>query len=204
VPNSVSHPSHCFSTDELQGLGLRSVGRGVRVDRSVRFFGPEHISIGDGSRIDCFCVLSASSARIEIGRYVHLGVGCCLFGAGGQIGFEDFSGVSARVCLYTASDDFGAGAMAHPTIPAEFRQVQSGPVVIRKHAIVGCGSVVLPGVEIGWGSAIGALSLVKNSTRECLIYGGVPARPLGHQRNRMEIEVQERRFEETLSHDRAD
>jgi acetyltransferase-like isoleucine patch superfamily enzyme len=42
---------------------------------------------------------------------------------------------------------------------------KSGKVIIRKGACVGANSVVMPGVDIGENSIVGALSLVKSGTR---------------------------------------
>jgi acetyltransferase-like isoleucine patch superfamily enzyme len=44
--------------------------------------------------------------------------------------------------------------------------------------VVGAGSIVLPGVEIGEGSVVGALSLVKSTLEPWGIHAGVPARRL--------------------------
>jgi acetyltransferase-like isoleucine patch superfamily enzyme len=47
---------------------------------------------------------------------------------------------------------------------------------------VGAHSVVLPGVRLAEGAAVGALSLVKGSLEPWSVYGGVPARSLGPRR----------------------
>ena len=47
---------------------------------------------------------------------------------------------------------------------------------MRKHVIIGSGSVILPSVEIKEGTAVGALSLVNKSLDELSIYVGSPAR----------------------------
>ena len=65
------------------------------------------------------------------------------------------------------------------------------PVRIEEHAIVGCGSVVLPGVVIGRGAAVGALSLVKRDVEPFTIVAGTPARPVGtRDRERLEALAQ--------------
>ena len=45
---------------------------------------------------------------------------------------------------------------------------------LKKYVILGCNTVVLPGVTIEEGTAIGALSLVSKSLPEYGIYGGNP------------------------------
>lgn len=58
--------------------------------------------------------------------------------------------------------------MTNPTMPSKYTGVQRDDVLIGKHAIVGSGSVVLPGVVLGEGGAVAALSLV---TKSCISFG---------------------------------
>ena len=89
---------------------------------------------------------------------------------------EDFSGVSSRVSIYSSNDDYTGDFLCHPTIPAAYRNVKIGKVVLGKHAIIGAGSVILPDVEIGAGVVVGALSLVKEDCESFGVYAGCPAR----------------------------
>lgn len=175
----------------LAALGLASVGRGVRVSDMARLYNPGAITLADGVRIDDFCILSAGAGGIRIGRHVHIACYSSLIGQGAMV-FEDFSGISSRVSVYSSSDDFGGEGMAHPTIPERYRKVQTGDVVFRRHSLVGAGSVVLPGVTLGEGASVGALSLVKDDLAEFGLYAGVPARRIG-DRSRKLLEM-ERRF----------
>ncbi len=155
---------------ELQSLGLASLGRDVRIHRSAVLVGADRIRIGDHARIDCFSLISAGPCGIDIGHCVHVAAGCYLFGGGGRILLQDFSGLSSRVAIYTASDDYTDGFMTNPTVPDEFRKVTSGPVTLGRHAIVGASSVILPGVTVGLGAAIGALSCVKRNVGDFKIF----------------------------------
>ena len=69
--------------------------------------------------------------------------------------------------------------MTNPTIPDQFRGVEDAPVFLGKHVIVGCGSVILPGVILNDGVAIGALSLVKQSCDAFTIHAGQPTKKIG-------------------------
>lgn len=166
-----------YTQEELEALGFRQLGRNVRVHRTAILAGCEHISLGDNCRIDCFSLVSAGDHGIDIGVCVHIAAGCYLFGGGGRIVMEDFSGLSSRVSLYTATDDYSGGAMTNPTVPDEFRNVKCGDVILRKHAIVGAGCVVLPGVELKVGAAIGALTCVRKDVDEFTIQVGNARRP---------------------------
>jgi acetyltransferase-like isoleucine patch superfamily enzyme len=50
------------------------------------------------------------------------------------------------------------------------------PVTLGKHVIIGSGSVVLPGVDLGEGVAVGALSLITRPLEPWGICAGTPVR----------------------------
>ena len=177
-----------YSRDELEQM-FGSVGENVSVNRSVIFYSPKNISLGSHVRIDCFGLISAGAKGIEFGDHVHISSYCCLNGSGGKILFESFTGLAARGTIYTATDDFSDGFMTGPTVPDKYRKVRIGDVVLRKHAVIGCGSVVLPGVTIGLAATVGALSLVKASVPEFAIVAGNPIRLIG-QRNRQILDLE--------------
>src|SRR5690606_29706428 len=114
-------------------------------------------------------------AGIELGSYIHLGVGVTLIGAG-KIVLNDYSALSSRVAIYSSSDDYGGEFMTNPMVPEAFTNVHHADVIVGRHVSVGAGSVILPGVDLGEGAAIGALSLVASSCDEFSIYAGTPAR----------------------------
>lgn len=165
-----------FITDEeMLVLGLKYLGKNVRISSKASVYNPANISIDDNSRIDDFCILSAGSGGITIGKYVHIGCYSSLIGRGSII-LEDFSGISGRVSIYSSNDDYSGNHLAHPTVPEKFRKVQAGNVILRKHAIVGTGSVLLPNVDVGVGAVVGALSMVREDCDEFGVYVGCPAR----------------------------
>jgi galactoside O-acetyltransferase len=151
-------------------------GSNISVHKTVQFFG-NNIVLGSNVRIDCFCVIS-SNEKISIGNYVHLGPYVALMGRAG-ITIEDFAGLSARVSVFTATDDYRDGHLTNPTVPERLRQTREAPVLIGKHAVIGAGTVILPGVEIGKGASVGALSLVQKSVPPYAIALGSPVREIG-------------------------
>ena len=163
-----------YTEQELLGLGLAHVGRGVKLSRLASLHGASRISIGDFSRIDDFCVLSAGTGGIEIGKRVHIATMCSLIGAA-KISMADFSTISGRVCVYSSSDDYSGAHMTNPTVPDQFKAVDSRPVALGRHCIVGAGSVILPGVMMEDGVALGSLSLAKGRFEAFMVYAGVPA-----------------------------
>lgn len=163
-----------FSASELEELGLAHVGKNVRLSRQASIYNAKRIAIGDNSRIDDFCVLSAGEGGIEIGSYVHLGAMVSLIGRG-KIAIGDLSTLSGRVSIYSSSDDYSGAHMTNPTVPEYLTCVNHRDIIIGRHVIIGTGSVILPGAIVGNGVALGALSLVKDRLLADTIYAGVPA-----------------------------
>lgn len=179
-----------YTNDELRSLGI-GFGNNVSVHSSVEFFNPSRIKLGSDVRIDCFCVISAGE-QVTIGNNVHLASGVSIFGSRG-VEIRDFVGLSNRVSIFTASDDYSTGFLTNPTIPEQFRNVSGAKVVLDEHVIVGCGSVIMPGVTLARGVAVGALSFVNKSVPEYFIVSGNPVRKLG-VRNSDRLATLERQF----------
>lgn len=161
-----------YSEEELKNLGFRKIGHNVKISRFARFYGIDSIEIGDHVRIDDFCILSG---QIKLGNYIHISAYVALYGSAG-IQLEDFSGVSPRCTIFSASDDFSGNHMIGPLVPDNLTNVIKGKVHLKKYVQIGAGSVVLPAVIIQEGSIIGAMSLVTNSTEEWMVYAGIPAK----------------------------
>ncbi|RYV02597.1 galactoside O-acetyltransferase [Shewanella sp. OPT22] len=164
-----------YTQDELSQLGFQSIGNNVLLSKKASIYGHGRISIGDYSRIDDFVVLSAGDGGINIGCNVHVAVFSSLIGAG-KITLSDFSNISSRVSIYSSNDDYSGEAMTNPTIPSCYTNVTHQGVCVGRHVVIGCGCVVLPGVQINEGTAIGALSLVKTDCKEWSVYAGNPVK----------------------------
>jgi galactoside O-acetyltransferase len=158
-------------------MEFSSLGQNVLISDKASIYNCKNISIGSNVRIDDFCVISAGSEGIMIGDYVHIAVFTSLIGKA-NITISDFCNLSSRVSVYSSSDDYSGNAMTNPMIPDEYKAVIHKDIFMDKHVIVGCGSVILPGVVLGKGVAIGALSLITTDCDAFCIYAGVPARKL--------------------------
>jgi dTDP-4-amino-4,6-dideoxy-D-glucose acyltransferase len=179
-----------YSRDELLRLGFAQVGYNVVIDRSCRFFGAQNMFLGSNVSIDANCVFGNDPTGMRIGSFVHIAVGVTILGAGGLI-LEDFTGLAAHVCIHTSTDDYINGSMTGPWAPAEFRHERSAPVVLRRHVVVGSGSNILPGVELGIGASIGAMTLIRKSVPSFAVMAGNPARQVA-ERGRAMLEYEER------------
>lgn len=164
-----------LSRDAIETIGFANVGHNVHISDRASIYGADRIFLGSNVRVDDFCVLAAGEGGIYIGNYVHIAAGSSLIGAG-KITMSDFSGLSSRVSIYSSSDDYSGASLTNPTVPDKFRRVSNAPVYLGRHVIVGSGSVVLPGIRLEEGVAIGALSLVTQHCEAFGIYAGTPAK----------------------------
>lgn len=176
--------------EAVKALGFASVGENVEISDRASFYGAGRITLGSNVRIDDFCVLSAGVDGISIGNYVHIAVYSSLIGAG-KISLSDYCNISSRVAIYSSNDDYSGAAMTNPTVPSEFTGVTHADVFLGKHVIVGSGSVILPGVTLEEGVAVGALSLVHRNCEAFGIYAGNPARRV-KERKRDLLDLEQR------------
>ena len=184
-----------YSSDELRSFGFARVGENCVVAYNCTIIGLENITLGDDVRIDGFTSIIAPAGRVKIGSFVHIATGCML-GARGGIEIGDFSSLSQGARIFTAVDDFSGRRMSNSMVPEAALGVRSAPVRLGKHVPVGSGTIILPGVEIGEGAAIGLLSVVPRSLKEWTIYSGNPVRKIGERSRellRLEEMVRERR-----------
>jgi dTDP-4-amino-4,6-dideoxy-D-glucose acyltransferase len=177
-----------LSRRDIESMGFASLGENVQISDKASFYGAGRITIGSNTRIDDFCVLSAGEGGIEIGNHIHIAVYTSLIGAG-QICLADFCNLSSRVSIYSSSDDYSGETLTNPTVPDEFKNIRHAPVYLGRHVIVGSGSVILPGVTLEDGVAVGALSLVNKDCAAFGIYAGNPVRRVKERkRNLLDLE----------------
>lgn len=162
-----------LSEVELHKIGFKQIGKHVRISDKASIHNPDQIEIGDYSRIDDFCVLSG---RIRIGRNVHIAVFCNVAGGSEGVTMEDFSGLSYGCHVFSQSDDYSGRTLTNPTVPERYKNVDKRAVHIKRHSIIGVGSVVYPGVVLEEGTSVGGMSLVTKSTAPWSIYFGIPAK----------------------------
>ncbi|WP_346856190.1 acyltransferase [uncultured Draconibacterium sp.] len=161
-----------FEQNELVNFGFKSVGRNVLISRFAQFYGCEKIEIGDNVRIDDFCILSG---EIKLHNNIHIGAYCVLFGRNG-IEMEDYSGLSPRCTVFSATDDFSGDYLIGPMADSRYTNVQGGKVWLKKYSQIGANCVVMPNVTIAEGAVLGAMSLVKRDLDDWSINSGIPSK----------------------------
>lgn len=180
--------SRYLNEEELRNFGFKSIGKNVRISSDVRIYGEESISIGNNTRIDDFCILVGGKKGIAIGSNIHIAHQCIIVGNAGVV-MNDFSGLSSRVSIYSATDDYSGESLTNPTVPLKYKKVKEMPVELGRHVIIGTNSTILPGVIIGEGSSVGANSLVTKSLSPWGVYGGIPAKFIKERsKNLLELE----------------
>jgi acetyltransferase-like isoleucine patch superfamily enzyme len=166
----------------LVAMGFNRLGVNVKISDKASIYNPELMEVGDHTRIDDFCVISG---KVTLGRNVHIAIFCNI--GGGEIGvtLEDFSGLAYGCHVFTQSDDYSGRTLTNPTVPDNYKNETKLPVLIKRHAIVGTCSVILPGVTLEEGTSIGAMSLVTKSTEPWMFYFGIPAKRLNTRRREL-------------------
>jgi acetyltransferase-like isoleucine patch superfamily enzyme len=157
-------------------LDFAHVGQDVTIWPQAKIVFPEVISIGDSVIIDDFVFLMGGR-KTTIGSFVHIASFVSITG-GGELLLGDFVGISSGSRVFTGDDDYLGDSLTGPTVPPAYRNAIRSFVHIGKHAVIGANTVILPGVKIGEGVAVGAGSLVKSDLEPWTIYVGTPVRPL--------------------------
>lgn len=166
-----------LSQEELKKLGLKSFGEDVLIGRNVMIYAPEKLSIGNHVRIDDFTCISGN---VTLKDYIHISQFCGIYGGEAGVVMEDFTGLSSKYSVYAVSDDYTGSSMTNPMVPMAYKpKMMHAPVQIKRHAIIGCNSVILPGVTVEEGTAVGSMSLCSKGTEPWSIYTGIPAKKRG-------------------------
>lgn len=178
-----------YEPEELASLGLKKYGQNVLISRNAILYHPNLLEVGNNVRIDDFCTISG---KVVLGDFIHIAQFCGLYGGDAGIYMADFSGLSSKVTIYATSNDYSGESLTNPMVPAKYKKTdKNAPVKLGKHVIVGCNSVVLPGITIEDGCSVGAMSLCNKSMEEFGIYAGVPAKRLKERkRDLLELEKQ--------------
>jgi len=161
-----------YSSQELSTLGFKAIGQNAFVSRFAQFYSIENIEIGNNVRIDDFCILSGN---IKLGNNIHISAYTAIYGKFG-VEMEDYTGLSPRCTVFSATDDFSGDYLIGPMVDSKFTNVIGGKVLIKKYSQIGSNSVILPGVTVNEGVAVGAMSLVIHDLDEWKIYKGIPAK----------------------------
>lgn len=187
-----------YSESELENLGLKKYGTDVLISRNAILYHPDQLEIGDHVRIDDFVTISR---KVVLGSYIHISQFCSLYGGDEGIYMDDFSTLSSKVSVYATSNDYSGKSMTNPMVPAKYKPFdKNAEVKIGRHVVVGSTSVILPGITIEDGCAVGAMTLCNKSMDAFGIYAGVPAKRI-KERERTILELEKQMLEESINNE---
>lgn len=182
-----------YTENELRALGLKACGNNVKISRNALLYDPTGLEIGHDVRIDDYATISGN---VALGNYIHIAQFCGLYGGEAGIYMEDFSAISAKSTIYATSNDYSGQSLTNPTVPMKYKGTDKNAAVrVGRHVVIGCLSVILPGVTIGEGSSVGAMTLCNRSLEAWGVYAGIPARRL-RDRSKKLLELEKQLLEE--------
>lgn len=160
-------------------MAFQSCGRDCFISPHAIIRRPHLVSLGDCVDIDPWVYISTAA---RVGSYVHIAVHSSVIGGeDGLLVMGSFTNLAAGCRVVCKSDKFtGGGLIGGGGVPGRLRDFICDPVVLEDFANVGTGSILLPGVVMREGSALGAggLLLAGTATEPWTIYAGRPARPV--------------------------
>ena len=175
--NEIMYLLYCLVRTKL----IASNARLIRFPFKIR--GRKHIKFGDnfttgvGCRIDAFPLVGKEGLCITIGKdveindYVHIA-------SVSSVTIGDHVLMASKV--YISDHDHGFygqnGVHNSPMIPPNERKISNNPVVIEDNVWIGQSVSILKGVTIGFGSIIGANSVVTKDIQSNSIAVGSPAK----------------------------
>ena len=167
--------SYYTQKEMIKKFPFKKMGKNILISKYASIYDASEIQIGDNVRIDDFCILSG---KINIGIYVHVTPMCLIAGGTQGVYLDDYVTLAYGVKIFSQSDDYSGQSMCNSLIDREYKKEICNKVHLQKHVIVGANSVVMPGVTLKEGTAIGAMSLVLNDTKSWSIYVGNPVKKI--------------------------
>lgn len=172
-----------YTENELKKMGFKSIGKNVKISTKASIYYPDKMELGDNFRVDDFCVISG---KLVIGNYCNLATHSMLLGSEAGIYMDDFSGCGFGAKVFAHSDDFLGFKLGHPEMIREYKDpLATKPIVIEKFCSIGTNSVIMPTVTLKEGTSVGALTVIRRSTKAWSIYLGNPAKKIGDKEKNM-------------------
>jgi acetyltransferase-like isoleucine patch superfamily enzyme len=170
--------SRYLNEDDLRHLGIKNVGQNVLVSEHATVVGIANVSLGSNIRIDSHVVILSRRGPLSIGDNVHIEPASSIVAHNG-VTIGSYCTISHGVRLFTSSADYSGASFTNVFPDGSHQKPKEGSIEIQDHVIIGGNSVVMPGVVVGEGAAVGALSFVRSSLEQWGIYAGNPIRRLG-------------------------
>ncbi len=159
----------------LRLSGVRIAAKS-NVGARVVIIGPRGITLGKRVTLehDVYLKLVTPAARVTIGEMAFVGRGCELDVAE-RVTIGAHTLLAPNVFITDHRHNIRAGVRIND------QGVTTKPVTIGEDVWIGTGSVILPGVTIGDGAIVGALSVVTHDVEPNAVVKGAPARLLRYR-----------------------
>lgn len=154
----------------------------IRLPIDIR--GKRCISIGERFTTGTNCRLEAYDFKFTGRKLLYIGNDVQIndsvhITATDKVQIGDNVLIASRVYISDVTHgNYDAAFSSSPYTPPALRQNFSEPVFIEDNVWIGEGVVILPGVRIGFGSIVGANSVVTKNVQAMHIVAGVPAKTL--------------------------
>lgn len=159
-------------------LGLAwEIGPGTVIAGPVhrRAFAGE-VRIGAGAWLGPDLTIDAArGAEIRIGDHVSLNRGTVL-AARARIVIGEGCRIGDHVSIRDSDHAFD-----DPGLPLRLQGFRTRPVTVGRDVWIGRGTTLMPGVTVGDGAVIGAMSLVRGDVAPGAVVAGIPARTIGRR-----------------------
>lgn len=137
-------------------------GRGLSIGTNCLVFPRTRFVLGD--------MFVNQSANLEIGDEVQIGPGCYISAEGG-VSIGNLVLVGANVNILSSSYEY-----RDTDIPVRWQGMVYGKVIIEDDVVIGAGSVLLKGINIGRGAIVTAGSVVLEDIPGYGVVAGNPAK----------------------------
>jgi acetyltransferase-like isoleucine patch superfamily enzyme len=155
---------------QIWRLRFKHIGKGSYIKRGVIVEGnPKRISIGDNFKIWQRCFIGIGKGELRIGNNGLLGVNSYINVSDSKVTIGNGVAIAPFCQIYSYSHHYYPDSKVNESFKV-------GEVVIEDDVLIGCNSVILPGVRIGARAIVAAGSVVVSDVDSNTIVGGVPAK----------------------------
>lgn len=133
-----------YSEQQLQSMGLKHLGKRVKISDKAGIYDFDRIEIDDVSGIDDVCVVSGNT---KIGNNMHLAAYRIVAGVKKGVESNNFPDWPMARKFFSQSDAYSGNTLTNPIISKKYKRETNKKVWLGTHEIVGT-SIVFTGVNI--------------------------------------------------------
>lgn len=174
---------------------LKACGKEVKIFPMAKIVHPEHVSIGEHTRLCDYSFIHPEGGEVTIGKYCDFEPYSLIWGAG-KMRIGNFVNFGPGMKIMGNMYDYRQGDIMVGTVEQTHAGIIADELIIEDHVYFGADVTVLGNVHyIGEGAIIGAQSLVNCDLEPWGVYVGTPARKIGERPRTAIDKVKEYGFE---------